>query len=119
MNPDNKGKQVWNASIYPDTGSALKDNSYICMTGKEGGDVAGVDVNCEPINETFYLSRDIKNALHIVSKDGTWTSASEKCKIVRDWWAPHEDQKNTRRRETECRFDCKIDWSKPPTVNIV
>jgi len=91
----------------------------MCMTGVDGGDTTGVDVKCEPIGETFHLQRDADNTLRFIRGKETWTSADEKWKIVKDWWAPYGNEKDKRKRETECRFECKIDWTKPPTIIIV
>jgi hypothetical protein len=91
----------------------------MCMTGKEGGDQTGVDVPCEPIGETIHLQRDADNTLRFIRGKETWTAKDERCKIVKDWWTPYEDQPEKRKRETECGFECRIDWGKEPTVNIV
>lgn len=91
----------------------------MCMTGKSGGDSTGVDVPCEPIGEMIHLQRDSDNTLRFIRGKETWTSADERCKIVKDWWMAYENQPEQRKRETECRFECKIDWSKPPTINVV
>jgi hypothetical protein len=90
----------------------------MCWTGVYGDD-AGVDVPCEPIGETLHTGRDADNTLRFIQGNETWTSADAKRKIVKDWWQPHDKQKEIRKRETECRFECRIDWAKPPTVNVV
>lgn len=91
----------------------------MCLTGLEGDERAGVDMPCEPIGEILHIQRDADSTLRFIRGNETWTSVDERCRIVKDWWQPHDNQRDQRKRETECKFECRIDWGKPPTINVV
>jgi hypothetical protein len=117
--PNNHGEEIWNVNIYPDTGVGLRDSVQICMTGTDGDEHTGVDVKCEPIgNDVFHLQREKDDLLRFIWGAQTWTAKDARCKTVKNWYQHDPTQADKRKRETECKFECKIDWSKPPTMII-
>jgi hypothetical protein len=96
----------------------LRDSTQLCMTGADAEELSGVDVKCEPIGEAFKLQRDKDDLLRFIWGAQTWTASDARCKTVKNWYEFDATQADKRKRETECSFECKIDWSKPPTMII-
>jgi hypothetical protein len=89
------------------------------MTGVDADERSGVDIKCEPIGQAVHLQREQDDALRFILGAQTWMASDSRCKLVKDWYQHDPTQKDKRKRETECRFDCKIDWSKPPTYIVL
>jgi hypothetical protein len=91
----------------------------MCMMGTSANELSGVDVVCAPLGkDNFKLMRDKDDALRFIWGQKTWTvSENRECKVTRDWYRFDASQ-DKRRRETECGFDCNIDWSVPPTLVV-
>jgi hypothetical protein len=118
-NPSNHGEEIWNVSVYPDTGEKLKDSSFICMAGVDADERSGVDVKCDPPGQVFHLHREKDDALRIIWGAQTWMADDKRCKSVKDWYIYDTTQADKRKRETECTFECKIDWTVPPSIVVV
>ncbi|KAH7073921.1 peptidase S8/S53 domain-containing protein [Paraphoma chrysanthemicola] len=116
--PNQLGEDIWNISVFPITGDQLKDNSPICAAGAEADERTGVDVQCEPLGGPLHLQREKDRTLRLRFGKETWTGSDEKCNLVKDWYVFDTTQPDDRLRETECRFECKVDWTKKPTFII-
>ncbi|KAH7089519.1 peptidase S8/S53 domain-containing protein [Paraphoma chrysanthemicola] len=116
--PNQLGEDIWNISIFPITGEQLKDNSPICTAGARADERTGVDVQCEPLGGPLHLQREKDRTLRLIFGKETWTGGDKNCNLVKDWYVFDTTQPDERRRETECRFECKVDWTKKPTFFI-
>jgi hypothetical protein len=117
--PNTHDKVILNVSVYPDTGAILKDNTAICMTGVDADERSGVDVKCDPIGQALHLQREQDDALRFISGAQTWKASDSRCRLVKDWYLHDPTQKDKRKRETECGFDCKIDWAIHPSIIVI
>jgi hypothetical protein len=113
------GVELWNVGIYPDFGSEVRQQTAICMTGDYADEHSGIDVKCDPVGDAFHVLREKdNNMLHFNWGSQTWTSTDSKCKTVKDWYQFDAAQKDMKKRNTECQFECRVDWTKPPNFNL-
>jgi hypothetical protein len=116
---NNHGEEIWSVGVYSETGVKLKDSNPICMTGVDADERSGVDVKCDLLGQGFHLKRKKDDALRISWGTQTWKADDARCEIVRDWYMFDPTRVDKRKRETECTFECKIDWSVSPTIIII
>ncbi|KAF2676630.1 subtilisin-like protein [Lentithecium fluviatile CBS 122367] len=120
--PNNHTSEVWSIAIMPLTpNNALTNNTKICFHGTDANEQTGVDVACPPIGEgdksVINVRREIGDRLRFVWGNETWTAEDERCVTLENWHQSDIDEKE-RKRQTECVFGCRIDWSKPPEMHL-
>jgi hypothetical protein len=118
-NPSNHSAEVWSVSIFPVTANALTNNTQICFHGTDANEQTGVNVKCPPIGEDdegfVNVRREGGDRLRFIWGSKTWTAEDNQCKLLQGWHQSDIDKKE-RKRETECVFDCTIDWTQPPSL---
>jgi hypothetical protein len=78
-----------------------------------------VDVLCPPIGDgdkgVVNVRREEGDRLRFIWGNETWTGDDGRCRTLEAWHTSDID-KTERKRETECVFGCRIDWSVPPSL---
>jgi hypothetical protein len=88
------------------------------MTAAYADEHSGIEVKCEPTGEAFLVQRGKDDMLRFNWGSQTWTARDSKCKTVKDWYQFDAAQWDRKKRETECRSECRVDWMKPLSFNL-
>ncbi|KAF1963807.1 subtilisin-like protein [Byssothecium circinans] len=119
--PNLHGPENWSIAIFPMASNALTNNTMLCFHGTTADEQTGVNVACPPLGDddmgTVNVRREANDRLRFIWGVKTWTAEDKGSGCRSEGWKDEDRGHEKRRvRDTECVFECKVDWSRPPAM---